>query len=79
MLVEYLEKETLCVRLFGFADVGPKKPKSIKLAKKPANPVQENSSFMDASTASDSFNSRNATNISGIVVNDRQKPVATIS
>ncbi len=71
MLVDYLEKETLCVRLYGFGDVGPKKPKTTaKAIKKPLAP-QENSSFMDASTASDSFNTRYATNISGIVVNDR--------
>lgn len=77
MLVDYLEKETLCVRLYGFGDVGPKKPKTTaKPIKKPVHP-QENSSFMDASTASDSFNTRYATNISGIVVNDRSKPVAS--
>lgn len=36
MLVDYLEKETLCIRLFGFADVGPRKPKQAKqIAKKP--------------------------------------------
>ena len=58
MLVDYLEKETLCIRLYGFADVGPKKPKQAKpVAKKPVanNVSQENSSFLDASTASDSF------------------------
>lgn len=36
MLVDYLEKETLCVRLYGFGDVGPKKAKSsVKPVKKP--------------------------------------------
>jgi len=76
MLVDYLEKETLCIRLYGFADVGPKKPKAVKPAvKKQVNVSQENSSFLDSSTASDSFNSRHAQNISGIVVSDHQKPV----
>ena len=46
MLVDYLEKETLCIRLYGFADVGPKKPKAVKPAvKKQVNISQENSSF----------------------------------
>lgn len=77
MLVDYLEKETLCIRLYGFGDVGPKKPKTTAKPIKRPVPPQENSSFMDASTASDSFNTRYATNISGIVVNDRSKPVAS--
>jgi len=34
MLVDYLEKETLCIRLYGFADVGPKKQKVVKAAPK---------------------------------------------
>jgi hypothetical protein len=75
MLVDYLEKETLCVRLYGFGDVGPKKAKTNAKPVKKVLPSQENSSFLDASTASDSFNTRHATNISGIVVQDRQKPV----
>jgi len=34
MLVDYLEKETLRITLYGFADVGPRKPKTAKQVKK---------------------------------------------
>lgn len=67
------------MRVFGFADVGSKKKVVPKLVKKPALTAGDSSSFMDASTASDSFNRRNATDISGIVMNERQKPVSAVS
>lgn len=53
MLVDYLQKDVMVFRVYGFADVKPKQKKEKPKAKPPI------SSFMDQST-SDSANLSNA-------------------
>ena len=50
MLVDYLEKEMLCIRLYGFADVDTKQKKDVKPKAKPPA-INESSGFMIVSKA----------------------------
>lgn len=54
MLVDYLEKEMMLVRLYGFADVTNKQKKEVKQKLKPVA-INESSGFMGDTSTQDSL------------------------
>jgi hypothetical protein len=54
MLVDYLEKEMLCIRLYGFADVDTKQKKDVKPKAKPPA-INESSGFMGDNSTQESL------------------------